>query len=192
MKKLSTEKRNRLIMVIATTVATLAALWFGLISWQEKHLTELGDRKSDIQTRLDKIQQVVKNADLVDAELAESTKTLANLEENMTSGEPYIWMHNKMKAFKTAYKVEIPQITGPEIKEVNVLAKFPYKQASFVVGGTAFYHDLGKFLADFENQFPLFRVVNLDVQQAPLQADMDKEKLSFKMDVLTLVKPGGI
>jgi len=192
MKNLSADKRNRLILVIATTVMVLAALWFGLITWQEKHLTELADRKSEVQTRLDKVQQVVKNADLVDAELVESTKTLASLEENMTSGEPYIWMHNKMKAFRASYKVEIPQITGPEVKEVNLLAKFPYKQAAFVVGGTAFYHDLGKFLADFENQFPLFRIVNLDVQQAPLQADMDKEKLSFKMDVITLVKPGGI
>ena len=192
MKNLSADKRNRLILVIATTVMVLAALWFGLITWQEKHLTELADRKSEVQTRLDKVQQVVKNADLVDAELVESTKTLASLEENMTSGEPYIWMHNKMKVFRASYKVEIPQITGPEVKEVNLLAKFPYKQAAFVVGGTAFYHDLGKFLADFENQFPLFRIVNLDVQQAPLQADMDKEKLSFKMDVITLVKPGGI
>ena len=192
MKNLPKEKRNRLIMVIATTVAALAALWFGLISWQEKYLTDLANRKSEIQTKLDKVQQVVKNADLVDTELAESTKKLASLEEEMTSGEPYTWMYSKMKTFKASYKVEIPQITGPEIKEVNLLAKFPYKQASFVLGGTAYYHDLGKFLADFENQFPLFRVINLDIQQAPLQAEMDKEKLSFRMDVLTLVKPGGI
>jgi len=192
MKQLSKDKRNHLIMVIAATVAVLAVLWFGLISYQEKHLTELADRKTELQTKLDKVQQVVKNADLVESELVESSKQLASLEENMTSGEPYIWMHNKMKTFKASYKVEIPQITGPEIKEVNLLAKFPYKQASFVLGGTAWYHDLGKFLADFENQFPLFRVINLDIQQAPLQAEMDKEKLSFRMDVLTLVKPGGI
>jgi hypothetical protein len=58
------------------------------------------------------------------------------------------------------------------------------------IGGTSYYHDLGKFIADFENQFPLFRVLNLEMEPAPSVAGAEKEKLSFKMDVVALVKPG--
>ena len=189
MKQLSKEKRNRLIMVIAVTVIVLAGLWFGLISYQQGRLAELAERKSAIQAKLDKVQYAVKNAELVEAEVAIATKKLAALEDDMVYGDPYAWMYSKLKQFKAAYKVEIPTLNPPEIKDVNLLPKFPYKQAAFVIGGTAYFHDLGKFLADFENHFPLFRVVNPDLSPAPIQVETDKEKLTFKMDVITLVKP---
>jgi len=189
MKQLSKEKRNRLIMVIAVTVIVLAGLWFGLISYQQGRLAELAERKSAIQAKLDKVQYAVKNAELVEAEVAIATKKLAALEDDMVYGDPYAWMYSKLKQFKAAYKVEIPTLNPPEIKDVNLLPKFPYKQAAFVIGGTAYFHDLGKFLADFENHFPLFRVVNADLAPAPIQVETDKEKLTFKMDVITLVKP---
>ena len=38
--------------------------------------------------------------------------------------------------------------------DVNLLPNFPYKQATLTVAGTAHFHDLGRFLADFENQIP--------------------------------------
>ena len=69
------------------------------------------------------------------------------------------------------------------------LAKFPYKQVTLQVAGTAHYHDLGKFLADFENEFPHIRLVNLDIQVNPSPAAGDVEKLVFKVDIVTLVKP---
>ena len=194
MRHLPKEKRNRLILVIVITVMVLAGLWFGLIGYQQKHLQQLAERRTAIQGKLDKVQQVVKNADFVEAETAIATKRLAELEEDMVTGDPYAWMYSKMKDFKAPYKVDMPQLVLSEIKEVSLLPKFPYKQARFTVGGTAFYHDLGKFIADFENRFPLCRILNLDLLPAPLQADTDKEKdkekLTFKMEIIPLVKPG--
>jgi hypothetical protein len=58
---------------------------------------------------------------------------------------------------------------------------------TLTVSGTAYYHDLGKFLADFENEFPHIRLVNLDIQLSP--AVGDTEKLVFKVDIVTLAKP---
>ena len=198
MRHLPKDKRNRLILVILITMILLAGLWFGLIGYQQKRLQELAERKSTVQTKLDKFEQVVKNADFVESETAIATKRLTELEEDMVTGDPYAWMYSKMKEFKGAYKlVDMPilAISGDQKGEpVSLLPKFPYKQVRFTVGGTAFYHDLGRFIADFENHFPMFRVLNLDLTQAPMQADTDKEKdkekLSFKMEIIPLVKPG--
>ena len=64
---------------------------------------------------------------------------------------------------------------------------FRFKQVRFTVTGTAYYHDLGRFIADFENAFPHIRVVNLQLQPADVTGS--DEKLSFRMDILALVQP---
>jgi hypothetical protein len=72
---------------------------------------------------------------------------------------------------------------------MTMLPNFPYKQASITVLGTAHYHDLGRFVADFENQFPHIRLLNLSVEVAPAPAPGQVEMLSFKVEIVTLVKP---
>ena len=108
----------------------------------------------------------------------------------MVSGDPYSWVINTIREFKGAYKVEIPQFSpiSPQ-SDVNLLAKFPYKQVTLTLSGAAYYHDLGKFLADFENQFPHIRLVNLDITLNPNPGGGDIERLVFKVDMVTLVKP---
>ena len=71
---------------------------------------------------------------------------------------------------------------------MNLLPNFPYKQASLSLAGTAHFHDFGRFLADLENQFPHIRVVNLSLDLNPSPAAEDQETVSFKLDLVTLVK----
>jgi hypothetical protein len=73
---------------------------------------------------------------------------------------------------------------------VTMLPHFPYKQANLTIAGTALFHDLGKFICDFENQFPYFRVLNLSIEPVSSLMGSDKEKLSFRLEVAALVKPG--
>jgi hypothetical protein len=188
--KLTKEKRDKLILVILIIVVGVAGLWFGLISYQQQRLRDLGDRKQSALTKLAQVEQAIKNADQVEAELATTGKQLAVLEEEMASGDVYLWIVNNLRRFKLPYKVEIPQFSQPEVKEMSLLPKFPYKQVTLTVGGTAYYHDFGKFLADFENEFSHFRVLNLDLEPTPAAMGGDREKLSFKMDIVTLIKPG--
>jgi len=82
--------------------------------------------------------------------------------------------------------VDIPDIGHPDVETMDLLPSFPFKQVKFTITGKAYYHDLGKFIADFENTFPHIRVVNLQLQ--PDQANGSDEKLSFKMEVIALVK----
>jgi hypothetical protein len=84
--------------------------------------------------------------------------------------------------------VEIPEVGLPTIGESDLLASFPYKQIQFTINGTVYYHDFGKFIADFENSFPHSRVVRLVLEPAA-GPDSNTEKLSFRMEIVTLVKP---
>lgn len=190
MKNLSKEKRNQLVLVIILTLAVLAGMWLGLINFQKQALQSITERKETAERELKRRKLAIENADRIEVELAESGKTLAKLEEGMASGDLYFWAINTIRQFKLAHKVEIPQysqIDGP--RDMTLLPKFPYKQATLSIGGTAYFHDFGRFVADFENQFPYIRILNLTLEPLASMVNADKERLSFKMDVVALVKP---
>lgn len=189
--KISKEKRNQLILVILVTVGVLAGLWFGLIRAQQLKLQQLSDRKQAADRKLKLVREMIESAGQIEASLQESSAKLAKLEEGMASGDVYAWAINAIRQFKVGYRVDIPQfstIDGP--KDVNLIPNFPYKQATMTIGGTAAFHDFGTFLADFENKFPYCRVLNLNLEPASTATGADREKLSFRMDIVALVKPG--
>ena len=103
----------------------------------------------------------------------------------MASGDLYSWTYNTLRQFKQQYKVEIPEIGHPVVGAVDLLPAFPYQQLSFSITGKAYYHDLGKFVADFENAFPHARVTDLVI----VPVGGETEELSFRMDIIALVKP---
>jgi len=106
----------------------------------------------------------------------------------MATGDNYAWTFDTIRRFKASYRVDIPTISQPALGEVDVLPQFPFKQIRVTVSGTAYYHDLGRFIADFENAFPHIRVVNIAIEPVnPTEAG--NEKLSFRMDIVALVKP---
>jgi Tfp pilus assembly protein PilO len=189
--KMTKGKRNQIIGLVLATLLVLGGLGYGLIKPQYNNLEALAKKKSEDDNKLRVMEIAVRNADQMEAAFAEVSQSLAEKESTMASGDLYSWSINTMKRFKAGYKVEIPQF-GPISPgtEVSLLPHFPYKQATLNVGGKAYYHDLGRFVSDFENQFPLMRVVNLSLDLDPAQAAGDREKLSFKMDIITLVNPG--
>ena len=189
--KLPSAKRNQLILIGVVTAAIMGGLGFGLIKWQYDNLKVLAGKQRDAQKTLAQHTDAIKHTTEIEAEYEAKRKLLADQEEGMASGgDLYSWVINTLRTFKQPYRVDIPQISQPAPPgEVNLLPDFPYKQVTVTVGGQAFFHDLGKFIADFENQFPYIRVVNLRIDQLPPQMPGDKEKLDFKMDIITLVKP---
>ena len=135
--------------------------------------------------KLQAVESTIKNTDSMTTQLSDMTRKLSRAEDDMASGDLYSWTYNTIRLFKQQYKVEIPDISQPSVSDVDMFPAFPYKQMRFTIDGTAYYHDLGKFIADFENAFPHARVVNLVVE--PMSGA--GEKLSFRMDMIVLVKP---
>src|SRR5258708_476616 len=192
MNKLSKEKRNQLILTLMIIVAGVVGLYFGLINFQREYLTSLERKKSETSDKLNMVVKAIKNLDQKEAELKVASTKLKELESQMAYGDVYSWLLNLIRQFKLSYRVDIPSFSQQaEIKEVNLLPKFPYQQAALTIGGTAYYHDLGRFIADFENQYPYFRVLNLRLEPVSAQSSGEQEKLSFSLEIIALVKPEG-
>ena len=189
LRKLPQDKRNKLLGVVVGTLAVLAGLYLGLIKYQQQNLVHLAQKKVTVEVKHRQVLDAIKHAQQIEADLGIAKKALADAEADIASGDLYSWVINTLRDFKAKYKVNIPQfnpIAGTA--EVNLLPNFPYKQATLSVAGTAHYHDFGRFLADLENQFPHIRVVNLslDLNQSPVAEE--QETVSFKLEIVTLVK----
>ena len=182
---LSTEKRKELILVVLLTVGVLAALVFGLIKHQSNVLSQLKDKQAELNKRLDEMNSLVRHAPLTENALEISSNKLSTLEEDMAPRDLYFWIDATLRQFKQSYKIDIPQVGQPSVEDVNLLPDFPYKQASFRISGTARYQELGRFLADFENQFPYARLLNLEVGPASGERGL----LSFSVSIVTLINP---
>ena len=188
MKRLPRDKRNQLITVILVTVAILALIGFSLIRPQFDSLSQIAKAKKAADSKLQSIKHSITNSEAIANEWNETNNALAHAEEDMASGDLYSWTYDTIRHFKQSYRVEIPEVGHPTIGESDLLSSFPYKQIQFTIIGTVYYHDLGKFVADFENSFPHSRMVRLVVQPAT-SPDSNSEKLSFRMEIVTLVKP---
>ena len=195
--KLPTEKRNRLILVIVAGFVISGCLWYGLISSGKTRLERSRERRVAAKEKVEKARALFANADKVEGEMEAAVQALRSIEEGMASGvDLYRWSYILMEKARGGHEVEISEVTRPQTNEVGVLASFPYPAATFTVKGAAYYHDFGKFLADFENHFQYFRVQNIllgNLAEAGGDAAttrVGKDKLFFKIDVVVPVKPG--
>jgi Tfp pilus assembly protein PilO len=186
MKRVSKEKRTQLVIVALLTGAVLALIYVGLIQRQYFSLAKIAAAKKTADAKFLSIKNTITNTATIAKELAESSDTLEKNGTDMASGDLYSWTYDTLRQFKQPYRVDIPEVGQPTIGKVELLPEFPYKQIRFSVGGAGYYHDLGKFIADFENHFPHARLINLVVE--PLGGQESSEKLSFKMEVIALVK----
>lgn len=190
MKKLSKEKRNQVILSSVMVLAVIGGLWSFLIRYQQSGLKDLETKRAASETKLARVLEIIKNSKEIDADLAIISNKLAALEEPMASGDLYSSTVTSIRKFKQNHNIDIPQFnSGGAEAPFNMIPRFPYKQVTLSIAGTAYYHDLGKFIADFENQFPSARVLNLELVPASAQNSDEKEKLAFRMDVVSLVKP---
>jgi Tfp pilus assembly protein PilO len=192
MKRLSPAKRNQLIMVILGTAGIIALIYFILIQPQKDKNQSLSVNISEETTRLQQMKTAIKQRATDDQTLTETVQKISEAEQDIASGDVYAWTYDLIRRFKSAYRVEIPSMSQPFLGEVDLIASFPYKQVKVSLNGTAYYHDIGKFIADFENKYPHTRVVNLTVEPAltaALVGTAPGEQLSFHMEIVALVKP---
>ncbi len=192
MNRLPKDKRNQLILVVLAIIVVVFGLWYTLIRYQQEGLQKLNAQIKGDENKAQQIQDTISNSKQIEAMLNIISNKLSAQEEEMASGDLYSSMYNSIKNFKAPYKVEIPQFSsGGDAAPVNLLPRFPYKQVTISIAGTARYYDIGRFIADFENRFPTSRVLNLDLSPASASGPEDQEKLSFRMDIVSLVRPSG-
>ena len=197
MKSLSKEKRSRIILVIIGTVVILSALWYGVISPQRKSLSATLKKSTEQASQVSNGERLLGTTSELASNLRATNEKLRAYEKTMASGDMYSWIIFTINRFKENYRVEIPHFSREAPTEVGMFAKFPYRAVIFHVRGSAYFHEFGRFLADFENTFSFMRVQNLELEplfnaSSPNSAGAggdDPEKLGFKMEIVALVNP---
>ena len=212
MKNLTKEKKERLILIAVGTLVIMAGVYYGVIRSQRDSLVALARKKVLEEDRVNSSQRVAATLAESQEQLATAQQKLKTIESTMASGDLYSWIILTMNSFKEngGYKVEIPQFSREVSTDVGMIARFPYRAAVFHIRGTAFYHDFGRFISDFENTFPYMRIQNVYLEPAvgtaatatgpggqatppsgTVPAGDEAEKLAFKMEIVTLVNPNG-
>lgn len=192
MKNLPKEKRDRLILIGLGTLIVLIAIWYGLVTTQKKSLAAIQKRTSEQHDKVGSARRLIDSTADLEKNLEIASEKLRVIEQSMASGDMYSWIILTMNRFRADRNVDIPQFSREVTVEAGILPKFPYKAALFNVRGSAYFHDLGKFIADFENAFPYLRLQNVELEPAAgssATSTGDPEKLAFKMEIVTLVNP---
>ncbi len=174
-------------MVMLATLAVMAGIYFLLIGPQKSENAKLLQQIQDRQSDAAKYKQIINEAMSASNQLAAVTLQLDGKEKDVATGDVYAWIYDTIHRFKENYHLNIPTIGQPTISDVDLLPNFPYKQVRLSIFGTGYYHNIGKFVSDFENTFPHMRLVNLAI--AATDSADDSEVLSFHVEVVALVKP---
>lgn len=202
MNKFTKEKREKIVVISGVTSVIVMGLYFMVICSQRELIAEHETRILSAREAVEKAERWRRMAGTVRQNLEAQRVELSGRQEKMAPADKFNWFYNTFEGFRAAYDVNLLEINkDPELGEAGLLPRFPYTAATFAVklGGT--YHDFGRFLADFESEFPFMRVQNVRLELDPMQkhggtneiqtatATAEAERLAISMKVVTLVKP---
>jgi Tfp pilus assembly protein PilO len=191
MNKLAAQKRNRLAWLALGTTVVISLYWFLIIQKQEEWVIEEIARVEQARQKFAIGQRNAAKLPQYQIDLENNRNRLASIEETMPSGDVYRWLIRNFLALQAQEGLDIIDVDPPRISETTILPKVPYQQAEFVVTGRGYFHDIGRFIMNLENNMIHMRLLGLELEPAHSgdSNPEDAEKLIFKMQVSVLVKP---
>ncbi len=195
--KLSKDKRDRLILVVMLTLAVSWGLWQFVINTRSARLKAQQEELSKQEDQLVKAKDWIERAQKVEQEMTDALAALSRIEVGLARrADPYAWSYLLLDRIRQmSPELSNLDVAGkPGIGPVRLLPEFPYESTTFTVVGRGYYHDFGRFLAEFENEYPYFRVENIELtarssmSDSPVTLD-DREMLSLKFDIVALLEP---
>jgi hypothetical protein len=194
--KLSKEKRDRILLTGVLTLGLCFGLWHVVIKSRAAQLTAERARLEREETQLSEARRWIEQAQTIQADLDRAVDQLQQREEKLASPhDTFAWSRVLLESARQEFPVDIRDVTRPTVGPMRLLPEFPYRTATFTVNGYAHYHEFGRFLAHFENRHPYFRVENIELFRRgvagsqPTQPGGGAELLSFKMDIVALLRP---
>lgn len=185
---LSPEKRNSLIKLGAGTAAVVIVMWLFVINPTRAQMEQKLKAQKELTQKISDKTKIIHAADRIAATFAETSAQLSAIEEQMVSGDPYLWIIKTLGEFEASHQMEFSKYDPPHSVDAMLPNNVPYKVVGFSVTGAAHYHNLGAFIASLENTHPFIRVHRLELEPVPGQEKVD-EKLSFLIELYVLVKP---
>lgn len=202
MTKLSKEKKDKLTLTIIAILGVVGLLYTFVISNQNDYLGSYHRRTETLKDKYYKNKKLVDKGPRIVEDLEGLRATLDQKETTMVPpGNSYIWFFKLVDEFRRKQGLGtqfIADMTQPEIGEIGLLPRFPYKAAIFGVKLSGQYHEIGKFISDFENAHPYMRVQNVrmlpeTVIRPATQSQFatpSTQKLIAEIQIVTLLRPG--
>ncbi len=189
-KKLKPEQRQKLLLTFVGALAAIGVIYYTLIRSQLAQLSKEKEATAQYEGKVAEAERLLKMADTYRREFEETGAKLKAIEDTMAppNSDLYAWMFKLVKKYQEGQKVAVLHVSSELPCEVGVFPQFPYQAIPASIDGQGSYHDIGKFVADFENQFPYFRVQNLELKPlggAP--GAEEKDLLSFKLEIVALI-----
>ena len=194
MNRWSPEARNRVILLTLFTAALLGILRFFLIGSLEESLQRTNQKIVLATQQLGVLRMAIEKAENYHAIIRRGGVELGNYEDHMAQGDTYRWMRNALLKLQERHNVTITAFPPPQDGQLSLPPKVPYKARTFVISGTARYHDFGAFLAALENSSPFVRLkaLNLEATASGVEIAGEDDILIFRVEFLTLVKPSAL
>ncbi len=210
MIKLSKERRDKLLLAGMGSLGVIAVLYFFVISSQREQIDQNQAKVAALADRVAKAEAMSRMGPSINDLLAGLKKSLDTRQDNMVlRGDPYYSFFQMMERFRKTHAVEVIDIAQPVIGDAGLMPNFPYKAATFTVVLSAYYSDLGQFMADMENTFPYWRLVGLSIHPEGVSHNRlmggnelpnssvrgssavgdAPEKLAVELKIVTLVRP---
>jgi Tfp pilus assembly protein PilO len=189
MNKLSKTQRDQLIGIVVGAIGLMAALWYLGVTAKQEELSKTENNTAQMKDKLRKAEATMKQGEDVASQLQARQQLLDKREEMLAPDrDAYAWIIGVINPIIQARKgVNIYHYSQPDVSETGLFTDFPYKWATFHLEGTGYYHDFGKFFADLENNFPYFRIQ--DVEMSPSASSTDPEKIRVLFQLVVPVKP---
>lgn len=194
MNNLPKAKRDQLILVSIAALTICAALIVFVGEAQRTELKHTSEKTESIRRKLGLADKLSREEPEIQQRLQTVSKELAGREVTLVpERDTYAWFLQNITQFLSAHRgagITPAGISQPEIGDATLLPKFNYKTATFHVKANGFFHDVGRFIADLESQFPYVRVQNIEIQRAPVGGvGNDPEKLLSTFDIVMLMQP---
>lgn len=195
--RMTKEKRDQLLLVGLVAAVLAGGLWYVWISPTSRKIDRARVQVQKARQDFEKADGIVKQMDPLQAELDETQKALGGIESGMVSlVDPLTWAYGVRDSLRSRNsEVEVSSVTRPTEGPPEMLGNFPYNEGTFTMTGKAKYEDLGKFLADFENLYPYFRVRNLQLSTSGRDAGGGdagggtSSLVGFNVNMVALVRP---
>jgi len=195
--KLSKERRDRLILVSILSIALSVGIWQLLIKAGMSSLE--GTRKTEAKARQDfeDANTFIQRSAELQAAAEDASQEIRRIETTMAdSVDPYSWSYDLIEKAGANHEIKILEVESPRGPSVvQMIPDFPYRAITFGVTGQGRYRDIGRFIAEFENDHPHCRTQNLELRA--LQAanpdavseGSSQYLISFRFEIVALVQP---
>lgn len=184
------DRRNRLLLVVLMTLLGVVVVYYGVISPLGYQLRQEATRLEDEQRKLAGLQQQLVHMERFMEEAAKQKELLRDWKGRVPTGTVVRWFLDSVLQLAKGDGIISPDIKTPSILSVGDKGDLGYSRVSIGVVGIGEYVQVGRFVADFENEFPFSEVQTLKLEVGSsgsgLYSETERPVLGLSMTVESL------